>query len=118
MSELYFIFIQQRNPGAIRQPEEDKGKEFYEMDLNVELDKSSIISPHLPKLCNDALNTTFAREIDLRFWANSKGNQNKHRIYCFSYPTKIDKKIIKRVNIVLSLEHCFSAIIEFLLYLF
>jgi hypothetical protein len=43
------------------------------MDLNVYVDKSSIISPHLPKLCSDATNATFAREIDLRFWTNSKG---------------------------------------------
>ncbi|CAG2107255.1 unnamed protein product [Medioppia subpectinata] len=60
-----------RNPGAIRQPEEDKGKELLEMDLNIVLDKSSIISQHLPKLCSEAANQTFTREIDLRFWANT-----------------------------------------------
>ncbi|CAG2163070.1 unnamed protein product [Oppiella nova] len=63
--------LRQRNPGAIRQPEEDKGKEFFEMDLNIVLDKSSIISQHLPKVCSDATNQTFTREIDLRFWANT-----------------------------------------------
>jgi hypothetical protein len=61
------------------------------MDLNVELEKSSIISPHLPDLCNDAMNATFAREIDLRFWANSKGNQNKHRIH-YNSQMKIHQK--------------------------
>ena len=68
----------QRNPGVIREAEETKEKEIYEMDLNIELQKSSIISSHLPTLCNDAVNSTFTREIDLRSWASSKGNHFCH----------------------------------------
>lgn len=64
--------LRQRNPSAIRQPEEDRGKELFEMDLSVELNKSSIISSHLPELCEEATTTTFAREVDLRAWTDSK----------------------------------------------
>ncbi|XP_035224069.1 out at first protein-like [Stegodyphus dumicola] len=64
--------LRQRNPGAIRQPEEDRGKENLEMDLSIELDKSSVISPHLPYLCDEAAHSAYAREIDLRAWASPK----------------------------------------------
>ncbi|XP_054168777.1 out at first protein-like [Oppia nitens] len=64
--------LRQRNPGAIRQAEDDKGKELYEMDLQIVVNKSSIISKHLPKVCSEATNSTFTREIDLRFWANTE----------------------------------------------
>ncbi|XP_067130570.1 out at first protein [Centruroides vittatus] len=64
--------LRQRNPGAVRQPEDDKGKEIFDMDLSIELDKSSVISIHLPLFCDEAVNATFAREIDLRAWASPK----------------------------------------------
>ncbi|GFY51066.1 out at first protein [Trichonephila inaurata madagascariensis] len=64
--------LRQRNPGAVRQPEEDRGRELLEMDLSVELDKSSVISPHLPTLCEEASHSAYAREVDLRSWASPK----------------------------------------------
>ncbi|KAF8793795.1 Out at first protein like [Argiope bruennichi] len=64
--------LRQRNPGAVRQPEEDRGRELLEMDLSVELDKSSVISPHLPNLCEEATHSAYAREVDLRSWASPK----------------------------------------------
>lgn len=64
--------LRQRNPGAVRQPEEERVKELLEMDLSVELSKSSILSPFLPEFCQEAINATFAREVDLRAWASPK----------------------------------------------
>lgn len=64
--------LRQRNPGAVRQPEEERVKEILEMDLSIELEKSSVISPHLPYLCDEAAHFAYARESDLRAWANPK----------------------------------------------
>ncbi|KAG8180419.1 hypothetical protein JTE90_022768 [Oedothorax gibbosus] len=63
--------LRQRNPGAVRQPEEDRPRETLDMDLIVEVDKSSIISPHLPQICEEAKGASYAREGDLRAWANT-----------------------------------------------
>lgn len=65
------VFVLQRNPGAVRQPEEDRSRETLEMDLLVEVDKSSVISPHLPTLCEEARGNAHAREGDLRAWAST-----------------------------------------------
>ena len=59
----------QKNPGTIRQPEEDRGKEQHDLDLFVTLDMSSIISPHIKTMCGEAGNATYAREADLKAWA-------------------------------------------------
>ncbi|XP_064470430.1 out at first protein-like [Ornithodoros turicata] len=66
--------LRQRNPTAIRQPEEDRGRELLSMDLGVDLTKSSIISPHLPAFCQEAADATYAREVDLRGWATTKAS--------------------------------------------
>ncbi|RWS03795.1 Out at first protein-like protein, partial [Dinothrombium tinctorium] len=69
--------LRQRNPGTIRQADKDKGKEIFEMDYAIEPKKSSVLSPHIVKLCDSSSNglnvtQTFAREIDIRYLANSK----------------------------------------------
>lgn len=64
--------LRQKNPGAVRVPEEDRGREMLPMDLWVEVGSSSAssaISRHIPTLCAEATDATYARESDLELWA-------------------------------------------------
>lgn len=65
--------LRQKNPGTIRQPEEDRGKDRLSLELFVDLEKSSVISHHLHNICAEASEATYARESDLHAWANVKG---------------------------------------------
>ncbi|XP_046388175.1 out at first protein [Ischnura elegans] len=65
--------LRQKNPGAVRVPEEDRGREMLPMDLWVEVGSSTVssaISHHIPTLCSEAVDATYAREADLELWAN------------------------------------------------
>lgn len=57
------------------------------MDLSIELEKSSVISPHLPNLCDEAAHFAYARESDLRAWANPRGTFNFILIQSIYYIT-------------------------------
>ncbi|UYV62252.1 OAF [Cordylochernes scorpioides] len=59
--------LRQRNPGAVRQPEEDRGRELVAMDLGLEPSsrEAILVSPHLPGLCQEAAGSTFLRGADL-----------------------------------------------------
>jgi len=63
--------LRQKNPGAIRTPEEDKGLETFLMDSRILVGGNSVnaISPHINGLCNEALHSTYVREQDLRLVA-------------------------------------------------
>jgi len=61
--------LRQKNPGAIRQPEDDKGLETFLMESLVLLSESSSISPHISVLCAEATQSTYVREQDLRLIA-------------------------------------------------
>lgn len=67
--------LRQKNPTALRVPEEDKGQEFHELDLlvNVELERSHVISPLIFNICGDAKLTTYSTEADLRLISKSLG---------------------------------------------
>ncbi|GAB6019603.1 hypothetical protein CHUAL_001168 [Chamberlinius hualienensis] len=69
--------LRQKNPGTIRQPEEDKGKEQINMDLYVNLETSSIISSHISNLCSEAANSTYTRKSDLQYWTNLDKDKTK-----------------------------------------
>lgn len=64
----------QKNPTTIRQPEEDRGKENYTMTGWVILKKSAPISRHISALCQEAKDSTYVREVDLKAWAELPGN--------------------------------------------
>jgi len=61
--------LRQKNPGAIRQPEEDKGLETFLMDMRVHVASSGAISSHIADLCAEADGSTYVREQDLRLIA-------------------------------------------------
>ncbi|XP_072048933.1 out at first protein homolog [Amphiura filiformis] len=65
--------LRQKNPGTIRNPEEDKGKEHITLDLGIHLEKSSRISPYIYNICSEAKSSIYSREQDVRAW--SKGNK-------------------------------------------
>ncbi|XP_065085454.1 out at first protein isoform X1 [Ochlerotatus camptorhynchus] len=66
--------LRQKNPSTIRTPEEDKGKENYTMTGWVVLDRASPISRHIPPLCSEAQDSTYARDVDLKAWAELPGS--------------------------------------------
>uniref|UniRef100_A0A0K8RD57 Out at first protein BRICHOS-like domain-containing protein n=1 Tax=Ixodes ricinus TaxID=34613 RepID=A0A0K8RD57_IXORI len=68
--------LRQRNPLAVREPEEERGREQLGMDLSVDLSRAEVISPHLAPLCKEGPHSTFAREADLRAWASAREKRN------------------------------------------
>lgn len=62
----------QKNPTAIRTPEEEKVPEMHIMDLQMNLKKTDVISPNIKKFCKEANITTYAKESDIKIW--SQGN--------------------------------------------
>lgn len=63
--------LRQKNPGTIRNPEEDLGREQLQMDMSINLERASRISKHIRDVCSEARTTTYTREADLKLW--SKG---------------------------------------------
>lgn len=63
--------LRQKNPGAIRTPEEDKGLETFLMDSRISVGANSVntISSKINSLCGDAAHSTYVREQDLRLLA-------------------------------------------------
>ncbi|XP_054760052.2 out at first protein-like isoform X1 [Lytechinus pictus] len=65
--------LRQKNPGTIRNPEEDKGKESLTFDMSVSLERSARISPHIYNTCMEAKERVYTRTADIKGW--SKGNR-------------------------------------------
>ncbi|ESO99925.1 hypothetical protein LOTGIDRAFT_186451, partial [Lottia gigantea] len=58
--------LRQKNPTAIRTPEEERPQEVHSFDLSVDLNKSHVISPHVFNICREAKESTFFNEDDLK----------------------------------------------------
>jgi len=65
--------LRQKNPGTIRTPEEDRGRENFTMDLFVNVGKSGVISRHIASLCGEAGDATYTRDADIKMWAAQPG---------------------------------------------
>ncbi|XP_035677153.1 out at first protein-like [Branchiostoma floridae] len=61
--------LRQKNPGTIRNAEDDKGQEHLVMDMGVDLEKSAVISRHIYNICAEAGAATYTRETDLKYLA-------------------------------------------------
>ena len=66
------IFLWQKNPSAIRHPEEDKGEEVITNDMMIDVDRAQSLSPYIPALCREAKQSTYAREADLKMLSRCK----------------------------------------------
>lgn len=66
--------LRQKNPGTIRTPEEDKGRENLTMSHFIDLHRSDVISSHISPLCAEAKDATYTREVDIQKWANLPGS--------------------------------------------
>lgn len=62
----------QKNPSAIRSPEDTKGKESHVKDLLVDIEKAQDISPHILEHCTDAKDGIHVKDSDLKFIAKCK----------------------------------------------
>ena len=62
-AESYIVI--QKNPGAIRHPEEEKAEETIQMDALLDLEQTRSISPYIAEVCKDARDLTYVRENDL-----------------------------------------------------
>lgn len=65
--------LRQKNPGTVRMPEEDRGRDNYTMDYFVDISRSGVISRHIATLCAEAANATYIRRQDLLLWASQPG---------------------------------------------
>ncbi|KAK2170123.1 hypothetical protein LSH36_4g09049 [Paralvinella palmiformis] len=63
--------LRQKNPSAVRHPEEIKGVEGYEMDLLVSYEHAYLFSPHVQAQCKDARDAIYIRDKDLKLLARS-----------------------------------------------
>ncbi|KAL5019577.1 hypothetical protein ScPMuIL_002469 [Solemya velum] len=68
--------LRQKNPTAIRTPEEEKNPESYFLDLKLDLEKAHVLSPHISSLCSDAKETLHSRESDIRLISRSLGKDH------------------------------------------
>lgn len=58
--------LRQKNPSAVRHPEETRPNEILPMDLVLNVASSHVLSPHIATLCADATETTYMADNDLR----------------------------------------------------
>lgn len=65
--------LRQKNPSAIRLPEQDLARDNYTMDYNVILQHSGVFSPHVADLCAEAKEATYVRHEDLTVWSINQG---------------------------------------------
>ncbi|XP_063242659.1 out at first protein isoform X2 [Bacillus rossius redtenbacheri] len=66
--------LRQKNPGTIRTPEEDRGRDNHTMDLFVDVARSGVISRHIASLCAEARDATYTRQLDVTQWAAQPGS--------------------------------------------
>ena len=72
MLEMVTDLSLQKNPSAIRHPEEEKPREEIEMDLLVSMGQAGILSHHIGRLCQAAGSSVFARDADLNVISKSE----------------------------------------------
>ncbi|XP_026463328.1 out at first protein [Ctenocephalides felis] len=66
--------LRQKNPGTVRTPEEDRGRDNYTLSAWLDPVRAGHrASPHVAVLCGEARDATYAREDDLRYWAERAG---------------------------------------------
>ncbi|XP_064651487.1 out at first protein-like [Lineus longissimus] len=66
--------LRQKNPSAVRQPEDNKGSETHFQDMPLDVDTGARhITPHLQTSCHDARDATYTKEADLRVVARQTG---------------------------------------------
>lgn len=83
--------LRQKNPSAIRTPEEDKGIERHNLNLVVNLEQSSIISPHLFNICQEAKEATYAQDTDIKLIAQLS-NQDVNKVMSAMKTTELEKQ--------------------------
>ncbi|XP_076053004.1 BRICHOS-like domain-containing protein out at first [Oratosquilla oratoria] len=64
--------LRQKNPGTVRTPEEDRGTEDIELDVSLDVQGSKMLSSHIPVLCSEAAQSTYAREHEIKIWMNQR----------------------------------------------
>ncbi|XP_039723008.1 out at first protein homolog isoform X1 [Pteropus medius] len=60
--------LRQKNPRAVRQPEEVRGLEHLHMDIAVNFSQGGLLSPHLRNVCAEAVDAIYTRQEDVWFW--------------------------------------------------
>ncbi|XP_059172976.1 out at first protein-like [Physella acuta] len=65
--------LRQKNPTAIRTPEEEKEMITHNLDLTVNLNKAEVISPYVFNICSEAKDRTFTEEADIKTISKSLG---------------------------------------------
>ncbi|KAL4229088.1 hypothetical protein ACF0H5_012127 [Mactra antiquata] len=82
--------LRQKNPTAVRTPEEDRGLERHTLNLLVTLDKASVLSPHLYNICHDAVDSTYAKETDIKLITKAL-NKDTEKVMTALKNTELEK---------------------------
>lgn len=64
----WLFYSTQKNPRAVRQPEEVRGLEHLHMDIAVNFSQGGLLSPHLHNVCAEAVDAIYTRQEDVWFW--------------------------------------------------
>lgn len=64
----WLFYSTQKNPRAVRQPEEARGLEHLHMDIAVNFSQGGLLSPHLRNVCAEAVDAIYTRQEDVWFW--------------------------------------------------
>lgn len=64
----WLFYSTQKNPWAVRQPEEVRGLEHLHMDIAVNFSQGGLLSPHLHNVCAEAVDAIYTRQEDVWFW--------------------------------------------------
>lgn len=83
--------LRQKNPSAIRSPEEDKGLEKHALNLMVNLDQANLLSPHLFNICYEAKEATYAQDSDIKLVAQLS-NQDVNIVMSAMKNTELEKQ--------------------------
>ncbi|KAK0042411.1 out at first protein [Biomphalaria pfeifferi] len=58
--------LRQKNPTAVRTPEEEKEMVTYTLDLTVNIEKADLITPYTFNICSEAKDSSYTQEVDLK----------------------------------------------------
>ncbi|KAG5896238.1 hypothetical protein JTB14_011356 [Gonioctena quinquepunctata] len=93
--------LRQKNPSAIRSPEDDLGKVNHTMSHVVILKHAGIISPHIVDLCAEAGLATYTLHEDIVKWSTVQGIPvTSYKPALRKFPTSEDHFPIDNVNVI------------------
>ncbi|CAG9823159.1 unnamed protein product [Phaedon cochleariae] len=87
--------LRQKNPSAVRLPEEDLPRANHTMDYSLVLERSGVVSPHIADACAEAGSATYAVHEDVVKWAGAQGIPvTSYKPALRKFPTSNDLQVL------------------------